>query len=117
MRLTDATEVKLLANGFVAVFEGTAPATLVRPADQFSCGDLYHGYPEFTYAADYEGDWYPESPSDLIQTCTAVRVGFDNGSACVAGHRHFTDAEYFDADEMEAARQGHFALPLNARAI
>lgn len=97
MRLTDTTEIRLLANGFVAAYEPGKPAALAAPVDQFPCGDLYHGVPAFTltaeYAAslgEYDEPWFPESPSDLIQTCTAPRVAFDNGSACTAGHRHYS---------------------------
>lgn len=117
MRLTDSTEVRKLANGRVVVQNGTAPVVFVPAADLFPCGDFYEGYPAFTLDPAYDGDWFPDSPSDLIQSCIAMRVGFDNGSACTAGHRHFTDAEYFDADEIEAARLGLRSLPLNARSI
>lgn len=90
MRLTDTTEIRLLANGFVAAYEPGKPAALAAPVDQFPCGDLYEGLPAFTFAEDYDGEWFPESPSDLIQSCTAPRVAFDNGSACTAGHRHYS---------------------------
>lgn len=118
MRLTDSTNVRQLANGRVVVSVGTFPAIFVSPDDVFPCGDLYHGYPAWLADAqddeDFDG-WYPDSPSDLIQTCKALRVQFDNGSACTAGHTHFNDAEYFDDEEIEAARRGHFLLPSNAR--
>lgn len=119
MRLTDNTVVRQLRNGFLAVSEGTGVATLIRPtADNvFPCGDYYEGYPAFTYAADYDGDWFPESPSDLIQSCTATRVGFDNGSACTAGHSHFTDAEYYTEEEAHAINQAGHMLASNARMI
>lgn len=117
MRLTDSTEIKLLANGFVAVFEGTGVATLVAPADQFTCGDLYEVYPTFTLDPNYDGDWFPESLSDTIQSCEAVRVGFDNGSACVAGHIHFTDAEYYTREEVKHNIEAGYSLAANARII
>lgn len=117
MFLTDSTEIKLLANGFVALFEGTGVATLVAPADQFPCGDLYYGMPAFTLDPNYEGDWYADSPDDMIQTCTAPRVGMDNGSICAAGHTHFCDAEYYSQDEAEAVVKAGHSLAHNARII
>lgn len=117
MRLTDSTEVRQLANGRVVAHEGTKPAVFISAHDLFVCGDLFHGVPAFTLDPDYDGEWFPESPSDMIQSCAAFRVGFDNGSACVAGHRHFTDAAYFEAEEIaHNARQG-FLPPANARYI
>lgn len=117
MRLTDSTVVRQLGNGRVVVTEGTVPAVFVPATEVFECGDFYEGYPAFTMASDYEGDWCPDSPSDLIQSCTALRVGFDNGSACVAGHTHFTDAEYYERDEAESLSQRGYALAPNARLI
>lgn len=115
MRLTETTQVRQLRNGFIAVYEPGKVATLVNSSEAFPCGDLYHGYPSFTNDADYEGGWYPDSPSDLIQTCTAVRVGLDNGSVCADGHRHFTDAEYFDDEEAVQNVKNGYGLPTNAR--
>lgn len=89
MRLTDSTTVRLLANGFVAAYEPGRPAVLVPPAEQFPCGDQYYGLPAFVLDPAYEGDWYADSPADMIQSCNAVRVAFDNGSACVNGHTHY----------------------------
>lgn len=117
MRLTDSTVVRKLANGRIVVTEGTSPAVFISPHDVFVCGDLYHGVPAFTLDPDYDGEWYADSPSDMIQSCAAFRVAFDNGSACVAGHAHFTDAEYFDAEEIEGARQAGVSLPFNARLV
>lgn len=92
--LTRNTDVRQLANGFVAVSEGTGVATLLAPdADNvFECGDYYEGYP-----LNAGPDWYPDFPSDLIQSCRALRVGFDNGSACTAGHTHFSDPRLVSA--------------------
>lgn len=115
MRLTDSTELKLLANGFVAAFEGTGKAVLVGKADQFECGDFYEGYPAFLSDPNYEGDWYPDSPSDLIQRCTAPRASFENGSACTAGHSHRFDVTYYDADEVASLVRQGYALAPNAR--
>lgn len=117
MRLTDSTIVRQLGNGRIVVTEGTAPAVFVSATEVFECGDFYEGYPAFTMSPDYEGDWYPDSPSDLIQSCTAMRVGFENGSACVAGHVHFTDAEYYTEEEMRGTVNAGYALAPNARMI
>jgi hypothetical protein len=115
MRLTDATEIKLLANGkFVAVHEGTRPAVLfhVNRGYVHKCGWQYEGYPVGLSA---DSEWYPDSPSDLIQTCRAYAVRFDNGFACTAGHSHRTDAEYYEEDEVEAYWKAGHSIPSNAR--
>lgn len=117
MRLTETTQVRQLRNGFVAVYEPGKVAILI-PADQaFECGDLYQGYPSFTNDPNYDGDWFPESPSDLIQTCTAVRVGLDNGSVCADGHRHFSDSTYYDDDEIAGMTRNHVPFASNARSM
>lgn len=115
MRLTDTTVVRKLANGRIVVTEGTSPAVFISAHDVFVCGDLYHGVPAFTLDPDYDGEWFPESPSDMVQSCAAFRVGFDNGSACVDGHQHFTDAEYYEEGEVEARRHAGDLIAPNAR--
>lgn len=102
MRLTDSTDIKLLDNGFLAVFEGTGVATLVRPnADnRFECSWLVEDY--------FEGERY-------INECGAPAVGFDNGFMCVNGHSHRHDVEYYEADEAAAYVKAGHALAPNAR--
>lgn len=103
MRLTDSTEIRSICGGSrVAIFAGTAPAVIL-PAnhnDVFVCGWAYE-------IATEDGPGVAE--------CQAVAVGFDNGFLGECGHSHFTDAEYFEAEEVLAnARQG-FLPPANAR--
>lgn len=117
MRLTETTQVRQLRNGFIAVYEPGKVATLVSATMGFDCGDLYHGYPSFTNDPNYEGDWYPDSPSDLVQTCTAVRVVLDNGTVCADGHRHFDDATYYDEDEIAGMTRNSIPFAANARSM
>ena len=107
MRLTDITELHLLANRkFIAVAEGRAVATLVSVIDHdvFTCGWQYQ-------------DGYTEDGDAVISECGAFAVGFDNGFACTNGHAHRNDAEYFDAEEIAGARQAGISLPFNARMV
>lgn len=107
MRLTDSTQLHLLANGrFIAISEGTAPAKLVSTSDRdvFSCGWLYEG-------------GYTEDGEVFVRSCEALAVGFDNGFVCLHGHDHRNDAEYFTAEEAHGALSGGYGLPYNARII
>lgn len=106
MRLTDDTVVRQLANGFLAVSEGSKPATLLRPNAEsvFTCG--WEVGPLI-----YEGDVCG------VVYCEANAVGFDNGFACAAGHDHRNDVEYYDEEEMRGAVAAGHALAPNARMI
>jgi hypothetical protein len=90
MKLTNETFLREINAGAIEVHFAGTTATFVIPVwEQFVCGDLYEGYPKG--AGD---DWYPDFPGDLIQSCDAMRVAFDNGSMCLDGHYHLNDAEY-----------------------
>lgn len=106
MRLTDSTEIRPIAGGaFLAVTSGPrAIATLVRRDAARPCNWLVQG-------------GYTEDGDRPVYECGASAIIFDNGFACTAGHEHRTDAEYFDADEIEGARIAGRTLPTNARSI
>jgi len=103
MFLTDATQIKTLANGRVAVIKyGTSKlssvAALLGPdsPEVFTCGWLVQ-------------DGHTEDGDSVIIACSATAVGFDNGWACEAGHEHHTyggptHREYFDEEEMAGRR-------------
>lgn len=103
--MTNATDVRVLRNGFVAVSEGTAPAKLFRPdaPELFRCSWLVPVATE-------------DGPS--ARDCGAVAVEFDNGFLCEAGHDHYEYGtyEYYDEEEMEGARKAG-VLPANARSM
>lgn len=106
MRLTDNTVVRQLGNGFVAVSEGSAPATLLRPtADNvFECG--------------WEiGPRIMEGDVCGVIFCYALAVGFDNGFACTAGHDHRNDCEYYTEEEAQGTIDAGYMLASNARII
>jgi hypothetical protein len=86
MLIKSDTVLRLLRNGAIAVTSGHGAGkaeAIIAVGEQFVCGDLYEGYPK-----DAHEDWYPDFPSDLIQSCDAMRVEFDNGSLCLDGHCH-----------------------------
>jgi hypothetical protein len=104
MRLTDSTEIRQLGNGRVVAHEGTNVATFVNPVFMFIC--------------NWEvGPIICDGDIVGVNYCNAAAVGFENGFACVNGHSHRNDVEYFDANEIEAARQGLRLLPTNARSV
>lgn len=108
MRLTETTQVRKLANGFVAVYEPGKVATIVRPGSEnlWACSWLVNkGWTE-------DGD-------AVVVDCSAACVGLDNGFVCENGHSHFDYGtfEYFDEDEIASARNAGRALPVNARAM
>ena len=72
----------------------------------FPCGTLYEGYP--TWASDPECDWFPDSPSDLIQECNYLAVRQGNRRFCQCGHEHDYEGEYYDEEELAGmAQAGH----------
>lgn len=108
MRLTDTTQVRKLSNGCVAVYEpGKVAVIIQRDAENlWDCSwELQDGITE-------DGEAY-------IRQCGTACVGLDNGFACENGHRHFDYGtfEYFDEDEIGAARDGLRSLPSNARSM
>lgn len=102
MRLTETTQVKLLTNGFVAVYEGTNPATLFRQDAMRPCQWLV--------------PWNTED-GPTARPCGVPVVDFDNGFRCLAGHDHYEYGtyEYFDDDEIASAAHAGRTLPVNAR--
>jgi hypothetical protein len=89
--ITRDTQLMLLDDGSIAIIaEDHSYVAVVRPDEQFVCGDLYEGYPK-----DAPEGWYPDFPSDLIQSCEHMRVAFDNGSMCLAGHVHVYEDYHF----------------------
>lgn len=105
--LTDATVIRPIAGkAFVAVYEGTATATILRANAEnvWPCNWLCEA-------------GYDEDGGRIIRECGALCVGFDNGVACANGHSHFSYAEYFDDEEIEMNRQHGHTLPANARSI
>jgi hypothetical protein len=121
MKLTAATVIRPLANGAIAVYEGTAPAKLVRST--FPCGWLVElRTPPAHDCEDDEGygcwcsEWGIDGP--VIGSCGAPVVQFDNGWACAHGHDHFDYGtyEYYDAEEAEGARKAG-VLAGNARLV
>lgn len=85
MRLTDATQIKLISGDTaVAVFEPGKTALVIdvrkHASNLFTCNWLYEaGYSE-------DGDM-------IVRECGAVAVEFDNGFACTAGHDHRNDCD------------------------
>ena len=72
-----------------------------------------------TWMVERTDGYVADFPSDLIVACGAPSVGDadGNGWSCWAGHGHRSDVEYFDDDEIAAAKAGAFLLPANARAM
>lgn len=109
MRLTETTQVRKLANGFVAVYEPGKVATIVRPGNEqtlWACSWLIN-------------TGWNEDGEEVIQECGSACVGMDNGFACEDGHRHFDYGtfEYFDADEIAGMANAHVPFPANSRAM
>lgn len=106
MLLSDATIIKALANGRVAVAEGPGKVAQLLAADApnvFECSWLVE-------ARSWEGE-------RQIVPCGAVAVGFDNGFACEHGHSHFSGVEYYEADEVASYTRRGIPLAPNARLI
>ena len=56
-----------------------------------------------------------DGPSARDCGAPAAADGDERGWSCMRGHGHRFDAEYFDDDEIEGARQAGRMLPANAR--
>lgn len=108
-KLTETTQIRELASGkHLAVFEPGQRATILSadsPEVIDSCGWLVEDR-----GWDYER---------IERPCGARVVLFDNGWLCTNGHDHYTYGtfEYFDDDEIEAARLSGAPLPANARSM
>lgn len=99
--LTDDTFIRPIAGGaFLAVAEGTAPATLIAAAATRPCNWLVEIYTE-----DGVG----------VVNCGAASIEFANGWACTSGHSHVSFAQYFDDEELDGMRQAHVLAPAGAR--
>ena len=61
------------------------------------------------YECDFPGDQYVPCGMPTFADPD------DNGFACLAGHSHRSDVEYYDADEVAAARASGRTLAPNAR--
>lgn len=56
-------------------------------------------------------EMFAEDGGVAIVECGALVTEHPNGWECEAGHSHFSDVEYFDADEVAGMR----SFPANAR--
>lgn len=127
MRLTDSTQVRLIAGGSaVAVFEPGKPALIIKAkahaANLFPCGWQYAARiqeicPVHCGCEGQHGEIWAEAQASggYVVTCQAVAVGFENGFICTAGHEHRNDAEYYEEEEVAARRQVGDRIAPNAR--
>lgn len=113
MRLTDNTQLRSISYGkYIAVFEMEDTARVSRAAEilaithdrVFTCGWLIE-------------DGYTEDGDRVVRECGARAVEFINGFACLAGHDHRNDCEYYTEEEAQGTINAGYMLASNARII
>ena len=113
LRLT----VRTLANGFVALVDDNGQvAKLLRPTSELvgsCCWAVEVRGHAGACVDDEDGECVrclPFQDGPRIEYCDAVSVYGDDGWRCESGHSHFSNVEYYDDDEVAAARLGRFAF-------
>lgn len=100
--LTKAYYDEIMATADIVEYEA--------PTARKTCDWMVQGYP-----TDAPEGWYPDFPSDLVRPCGAKVTILPNGWECEAGHAHYSDAEYYDDEEIAVLKKRGIALAPNAR--